>query len=111
MEYKKHSLTSTGKDAVFTEIWFEVSTARVFGTEVIGFEIYDTDDSSRSRTARQVRRTLRSMKEKGLIQFFATADSFADSAPEAEFLKNKYPHLSDEFICERDGTELLLVKL
>ncbi len=111
MEFKKHRLTAAGKDAVFTEVWFEVTTARVFECEVLGFEIYCEDDHSRRRTAQQIVRTLRTMKEKGLLQFFATADCFESGSAEAEFLKNKYPHLTGEFTTDAENAELILVKL
>ena len=111
MEFKKHRLTATGRDAIFTEVWFEVATARVFECEVLGFEIYYEDAGSRKRTVQQTVRTLRAMKEKGMLQFFATAEYFERGSAEAEFLKNKYPRLTDEFTADVENLELILVKL
>ena len=94
MSYKEINLRSNGTDTVATEIMYEIAAARADGVELIRFNISigeDTEESSEmKKIVSSATRLLKNMKQKGLIQFFATEKSFSNGSTEASFLMNKY---------------------
>lgn len=95
MIIKRIDLKSTSNDAAHTEIMFEVAAARADGCELVRFDIKPNDDSNypTSRLYDGVIRVVKSLKQKKLIQFYATGESFSNATTEASFLINKYPDL------------------
>lgn len=96
--YKKINLKSESVDSMTTEIMFEVAGARADGNELIRLNINNDD----GRLFDSAVKLLKNMKQKGLIQFFATEQSFAKGRTEASFLLNKY---GDALIVENSGEE------
>jgi hypothetical protein len=84
--YKIIDLKSDNVDSMTTEIMFEVAGARADRNELVRLNI----KSDEMKMYDSVLRLLKGMKQKGLIQFFATEKSFADGSTEASFLINKY---------------------
>ena len=84
--YKIIDLKSDNIDSVTTEIMFEVAAARADGNELIRLNI----NNDGTRMYAFAVKLLKAMKQKGLIQFFATEKSFAVGSTEASFLMNKY---------------------
>ncbi len=86
MIFKLIDLKANSTDASLTEIMFEIAGARADGCELIRFNMINNETKLYDGIIKQ----LKGLKQKGLIQFFATADSFASSSTEASFLINKY---------------------
>lgn len=84
--YKIIDLKAENIDSMTTEIMFEVAGARADGSELIRLNI-NNDEKKLSDGAIKL---LKNMKQKGLIQFFATEKSFSSGSTEASFLMNKY---------------------
>ena len=84
--YKIIDLKSENIDSMTTEIMFEVAGARADGNELIRLNI-NNDEAKLYDGAIKL---LKNMKQKGLIQFFATEKSFSNGSTEASFLINKY---------------------
>ena len=84
--YKIIYLKAENIDSMTTEIMFEVAGARADGNELIRLNI-NNDEAKLYDGAIKL---LKSMKQKGLIQFFATEKSFSNGSTEASFLINKY---------------------
>lgn len=84
--YKIIDLKAENIDSMTTEIMFEVAGARADGSELIRLNIYN-DEAKLYDSAIKL---LKNMKQKGLIQFFATEKSFSSGSTEASFLMNKY---------------------
>ena len=84
--YKIIDLKAENIDSMTTEIMFEVAGARADGNELIRLNI-NNDETKMYDGAIKL---LKNMKQKGLIQFFATEKSFSNGSTEASFLMNKY---------------------
>ena len=84
--YKIIDLKAENIDSMTTEIMFEVAGARADGNELIRLNI-NNDETKLYDSAIKL---LKNMKQKGLIQFFATEKSFVNGSTEASFLMNKY---------------------
>lgn len=84
--YKIIDLKAENIDSMTTEIMFEVAGARADGNELIRLNI-NNDEAKLYDGAIKL---LKNMKQKGLIQFFATEKSFSNGSTEASFLINKY---------------------
>ena len=84
--YKIIDLKAENIDSMTTEIMFEVAGARADGNELIRLNI-NNDEAKLYDGAIKL---LKNMKQKGLIQFFATEKSFSYGSTEAIFLMNKY---------------------
>ena len=84
--YKIIDLKSDNVDSMTTEIMFEVAGARADGNELIRINI----SSNETKMYDAAIKLLKSMKQKGIIQFFATEKSFLNGSTEASFLMNKY---------------------
>ena len=84
--YKIIDLKAENIESMTTEIMFEVAGARADGNELIRLNI-NNDETKLYDGAIKL---LKNMKQKGLIQFFATEKSFSNGTTEASFLMNKY---------------------
>lgn len=84
--YKIIDLKAENIDSMTTEIMFEVAAARADGNELIRLNINNVE----TRLYDGAIKLLKNMKQKGLIQFFATEKSFSNGSTEAIFLMNKY---------------------
>ena len=84
--YNIIDLKSENIESMTTEIMFEVAGARADGNELIRLNI-NNDEAKLYDGAIKL---LKNMKQKGLIQFFATEKSFSNGSTEASFLINKY---------------------
>ena len=84
--YKIIDLKAENIESMTTEIMFEVAGARADGNELIRLNI-NNDEAKLYDGAIKL---LKNMKQKSLIQFFATEKSFLNGSTEASFLMNKY---------------------
>lgn len=94
MLYENFELRAKMPGEVETEIVFEITSRRIGGTELLRIDIPGTDDEKNdSRIVRALTKTLKAMKAKSAIQFFAFPENFESSGTESRFLMNKYPEL------------------
>lgn len=97
MSYKEIKLRTRTPESASTEIMYEIAACRADGVDLIRINIsYDEDGGNNTEFKRIISviiKLLRNMKQKGSVQFFATADSFRLATTEAVFLQNKYPGL------------------
>ena len=105
-------LVTQGKnrDEIYTEIMFALATARTEGAELLLVEISESFEVEKFDLIKSaVIKRLKQMKQSGMVQFFATQDSFKRASTEAVFLLNKYPG------CLGDPTEMtegqILIKI
>lgn len=114
MRYKELKLRANTPESASTEIMYEIASSRQEDVSLIRFNIsYEADDESSTEFKRlfsSVIKLLKSMKQKGSIQFFATSDSFKLATTEAVFLQNKYP---DVFPVKEniEGNAFIFVKI
>ena len=112
MNYKELELQGRTASALATEIMYEIASARVAGVSLLRLNITKgEDDKLFKRLISTQKRTLRSMKERGSIQFFALPDNFAAFATEAKFLVNKFPDLFEPLPEEREDSTFAYVKI
>ncbi len=97
MSYKEYTLRAPSPEAASTEIIYEIAASRADGVDLIrinfSYNENDVGNTDFKKLISSVIKLLKAMKQKGTIQFFATADSFRLSTTEAVFLQNKYPEL------------------
>lgn len=112
MNYKELELQGRTPSALTTEIMYEIASARVAGVSLLRFNISRGEDEKLfKRLTSAQKRTLRSMKERGSIQFFALPDNFASFATEAKFLVNKFPELFESLPEQGEDSTFAYVKI
>ena len=114
MSYKEFTLRSKSPEDASTEIMYEIASSRADGVDLIrinvAYSLSDSENADYKKSMKSIIRLLKSMKQKGSIQFFATADSFRLGTTEAIFLQNKYPSLLPHGI-EEDSFTFIFVKI
>lgn len=97
MIHREINLKAKTPDGMATELMFEIAGARADQIEIIRLYVSREDDPAPNDNLQNMLgvagRTLRDLKKKGLIQFYATSTSFENGSTEASFLVNKYPSL------------------
>ena len=106
MEFKRIGLDFSELESSVTALKFEIATARCEGCRLLKIDMLgDTADLDIRKLFGSLARTLRAMKQKGMIQLFAFPDSFERHSTEAVFLLNKFP----ENVVIEDSDEKLYV--
>lgn len=109
MIYKKIELVLEKNDDFLVNLKFEVATARAEGAEVLCVAIAENlTDEEISKMKFSMVRSLRLMKQKRTIQFFAFSEDFEKQTTEAVFLLNKY---SEWVKSDAEGKNSLYLKL
>ncbi len=115
MSFKEINIRSLSADGVITELMYEIAACRADGVELARFNICSSSSDIAEGEGRKIfsaiTRTLKGMKQKGSIQFFATKKSFAEGSTESSFLINKYPSLFASSPAYEEGEEFIYVKL
>lgn len=107
MIIKEFTLESALPDQIFTEIMYEVASARSDRADLVRIN-FTSSDTEKKRIDSAVK-ILKKMKADGRIQFFATKEGFISSNTEAVFLNNKYPeHFSSS---ENSDSNFIYIKL
>ncbi len=97
MDFKRMGLASSDAEDFITALKFEVATARCERVQILRVDLCESaGDEEAGKFFAYVSKVLRSMKQKGIIQFFASPESFRRHSTEAVFLLNKYPEYVDE---------------
>ena len=91
MFYKCISIYSVDSRDFMTRIKFEIATARAEECGILRMDIFLSENVGITKFLSSVKRSLGSMKQKQLIQFFAFPDNFERGGTEAVYLQNKYP--------------------
>ena len=110
MNYKTIIPEGKDLDSLITELRYVVATTRACGDDLLMIKIPDNEGAQAKKTRTSVIRILRAMKSEGLIQFYATKESFDSSSTESEFLINKYPSVF-ELQDGKTDSNLVYVKL
>ncbi len=96
MNYKTIIPEGKDLDSLITELRYAVATTRARGDDLLMIKMPDNDEGQDKKAKISVIRILKSMKNEGLIQFYATKESFDLSSTESEFLINKYPRIFEQ---------------
>ena len=112
MNYKEYILKADNPEDASTEIMYEIASSRADKVDVIRIDILnninDRESNDFVKLFKTVARLLRSMKQKGSIQFFATQENIRLGTTEAVFLQNKYPELFPIGKKTEDSTFILI---
>ena len=92
MNYKELMLRSDMADTAVTELIYEIASGRADQVDLMRINV-DATRPEAKKIMSQLIKLLKSMKQKGSIQFFATQDNFECMSTEAVFLVNKYHDL------------------
>jgi len=111
MNYKKIEL-SGDIEGLNTELAFEIAAARADGVELIelSFPSFNAERDI-ERFGNSVKRTLKNMKGKALIQFFAFPENFERQGTESVYLINKYPEKFEQSESSSEKSKGVFVKL
>ena len=93
---------------LLTEILFNLASERAESTEVIRFDLIESDQTIRQRAFSAALKILKAQKREGKLQLVATPQSFSEPSTEGQYLLNKYPSLP---IPTGEELEYLFVKL
>jgi hypothetical protein len=108
MNIQTYELTGNSADLLITEIMFFVASARAVKSELVRLSIKERLDSEcQDKHIEAVNKILRTMKRNGSIQLFIFSRELKNASTEAEYLKNKFPKLSDINLSE----DYFIVKL
>ena len=88
MKLVSNTLTGTNSALLRTEIMFYIASAKAIEADLI---ILYADESKFNTASR----LLRSAKREGTIQLFVHSANLGERTTEVEYLKNKYPQISD----------------
>ena len=110
MIYKSIELRERSYSFLYNEILFTLASERCDGVELVRFEPVLVNGSYDIKIYNQILRIAKIIKNKRIIQFYATADSFKENTTEAMFLRNKYAEIISEHGVEQ-GEGYLIVKL
>ena len=94
-------------DLLFTEVRFDIASARASCCEVICFEA-DASGDERAKLITHITKHFKALKKEGKIDFFATHTDFEKESATASYLINKIPNLQEKISNEK---LLFIVKL
>ena len=96
MSIKTEILTGRDCGQMKTEIMFFIASARSCGAELFKIRIKPVFNEERElRRIESAARILRNLKQRGSVQLFASSADFDTSLTEIEYLKNKYPGVTE----------------
>ena len=110
MGFKEINLRSDMADTAVTEIIYEIASCRADFCDLLRINI-DMSLPEGKKIKSQAIKTLKAMKQRGSIHFFATQDNFDRMGTEAVFLLNKYPELFSATSKENEITAFIYVKI
>ena len=100
MSYKIIELKGRNTQTSYTELLFEIASAKAGGIKLIRFNIKAAVNEAEAKDVKKMIssliKTLKQMKSKGQIQLFATPTSFEKTTTEAVFILNKHPYVISE---------------
>lgn len=104
MNYNTFILKNTVSSLMENEILFAVASARAQGKPFLKLEFDVRQGEKAEQCAAKI---LRALKKRGRIEFFVAAKELGGASTEAQYIRNKYPTIS-ELLGETDA---LIVKL
>jgi len=108
MSVKTEILTGRDSGQMKTEIMFFIASAKSCKAELFKIWIQPVFNGDRElRRIESAARILRNLKQRGSIQLFASSVDFDTALTEVEYLKNKFPNITE---ITNDGT-FFVVKL
>lgn len=104
MKFKTILLKESSPASVTTELMYEIASAHATGVELLKVNIEKCDEEKLfARLFNASIRLLKKVKSDGMIQFYATEQSFSSMSMEAEFLLNKYSDIIENDKGEASG--------
>ena len=96
MEIRYQTVTGKYQRELKTEIMFFIASSKALGEELFILKIKPAFlDERDARRTDSVSRILKDLKRRGIIQFFAVSSDFGSPLTEIEYLKNKYPDITE----------------
>ncbi len=112
MIYQEKTIRSSTASSLKNETLFEIATARASNIEIVRFAINKTgDNKTDEKLIAAALKHFKRIKERGIIQFFATKASFDENSTEAKFLLNKYPELFSDNTANTNDSYLIYIKI
>ena len=112
MKYKEIFVRSETLAQLKNELLFEIASQRASGVELIRFNVYNKGDATLFlKIINWTKKQMRSFKNRGIIQFFATAESFLGNDTESKYLINKYPELFESIPQGEENSFFVYIKL
>ena len=104
MKIEVFTLKSSTAALLQTEILYSVATARASGSDLIRF---DTELEKRESIFAAMLKILKAIKKQGKIDVYISASDITGESKEAEYLRNKYPLVSDD--AEKEGSAFVKI--
>lgn len=112
MNCKNCVIDNVKPDKLMTELRFCIASARASGFELIRLGFLETEGASDdAKLEAAVFKKLRALKKEGVIQFFASSESFSKHTTEAIYLLNKYPELAADEALSDSQKRAVFVRL
>ena len=110
MDLKEIKLVTIDYDSFLTELKFEIATARSEGCRLLKIFIHETlAENELDKFYFSLYKSLRFMKQKGIIKLFASSDNFQKNSTEAVFILNKFPNIIDDINAEENGEYICIM--
>ncbi len=103
MKIFKYMLTSEKQDLLFTEIIYNIASAKICNYDIVQFEVLN--ESLIAKTLKAFKQA----KHDGLIELFITTNEYSKYSTEIEYLLNKFPDA--EYILKNDAVYSCIAKI
>ena len=96
MNIKTKFLFGIDSSQLFTEISFIIASCVSVGDDLVLLKISDKlEEGKETRRCDAISRILKAMKKKGKIQLYINVSELDSHLTEVEYLKNKYPDITE----------------
>lgn len=110
MLYNKIKLKERNYTALLTEIFFNVASERVCGTELVRFDIPKPQDKYDTKAYPAALRIMKYAKKRDFIRIYLTEKGFFDNSTESLYMQNLYGHLIENDD-KPEGYDFIYVKI
>ena len=111
MKYTEYVFQNQSLNDLKTEALFEIATERAKGSELIKFMLTSSDEVALLKQKNGMMRFMKTLKDKGIVQFYAFSEAFDENSTEAMFLSNKYPEVFSKVPTEESGGFFVFVRI
>ena len=108
MKITVNEITGITCEQIKTELLFFIASAKARGFELLRLNIPMVSDEKKEQSRHNsLKRLLATAQRQGIIELYILCEELSGSSTEAEYLKNKYPSITDEM----DGSNSYVLKL
>ena len=94
MQDKTYAIEGTTKTELDTEVKFVIATSKYDKVDLLKFSIDITNEENESaRIASVLTKVLSNLKKNGIIKFYVKSEDILCDSTEANYLRNKFPHI------------------